>query len=233
MKLAIMQPYLFPYIGYFQLINYVDKFVILDDVNYIVRGWINRNNILVNNQLCPVIVPIEKRSQNKLICKTFISSDNKWKIKLAKTIGLAYKNAPQFNQVYPIVNNIINNPEKNLSLFIVQSLRLLNQFLGINTSVINTSSIYECGHLKGQEKIINICLQEKADYFINPVGGINLYSTEKFEEQNIKLNFIKSIPFQYKQFNDEFVPFLSIIDVMMFNSPDTISEMMNSFEIIQ
>jgi len=232
MKVAIMQPYLFPYIGYFQLIKAVDKFVVLDDVNYINKGWINRNNILVNGKSNMFTVPLKEASQNKLINEIEISSDLKWKEKLLKTIEQSYKKSPYYNLISPVIIEIINHDNKNLSEFICFSLNKINEYLGIDTLVIPSSSIYNNRDLKAQNKIIDICLKESADTYVNPIGGIELYDKSEFEKKKLTLFFIKSNDIQYKQFNNDFVPWLSIIDVLMFNSKEQINSYLDDYKFI-
>jgi len=231
MKIAIMQPYLFPYIGYFQLINAVDKFVILDDVNYINKGWINRNRILVNGKEYLFTVPLKKSSQNKLIFECELA-DDKWKQKLIRTIEMNYKKAPFFCQNFEIIKTIIDYNEINLSKYLCNQIEVLCNYLNITTEIVKTSLYYNNSHLKAQEKIMDICKKEKTDVYINAFGGQKLYSKEYFKENNIEIKFIKSNPITYKQFNNEFVPWLSIIDVMMFNSKEEIKEMLNKYELI-
>jgi len=231
MKIAIMQPYFFPYIGYFQLINASEKFVILDDVNFIKQGWINRNRILVNGQDNLITIPLKQASQNNSIKETFISDDNKWQSKLLKTIEFAYKHAPQFNNVFPIFEKSIQNSDRNISIFVPHSLLNLTQFLGIQTQIITSSSIYNNSHLKGQERIIDICKQEKADLYINPAGGIGLYSKEQFKKHKIDLRFLMPLPFEYKQFSNKFIPSLSIIDIMMFLEKRVILAELNNYHL--
>jgi hypothetical protein len=166
MKIGVMQPYLFPYIGYFQLINVVDKFIIYDDVNYINRGWINRNRILVNGKPIYITWPLKEASQNKLINEIERIVDEKWTIKTLKTIETAYKKAPCFENVYPLIKEIITYPEINLSKYIHHSLVKLCEYMGISTVLESTSSIYNNSHLKAEERIIDICLQEKAEEYI-------------------------------------------------------------------
>ncbi|MHA1342183.1 MAG: WbqC family protein [Promethearchaeota archaeon] len=232
MKLAVMQPYLFPYIGYFQLINAVDKFVILDDVNFIKRGWINRNYILVNGKKNLFTVPLEKASQNKLIKDTYVVSDTKWKINFLKTIKFSYSRAPYFKNIYPIIQIIINNKENNLSKFIYYSLIKINEYLNIKTKIVPSSEIYRNNHLKGQYRILDICKKEKANHYINPPGGQQLYERALFEKNGIKINFIKTNYFFYKQFNNEFVPNLSILDILMFNSKERIYQFLKEYRLI-
>jgi hypothetical protein len=232
MKVAIMQPYLFPYIGYFQLIKAVDKFIVLDDVNYINKGWINRNNILINGKSNMFTVPLKEASQNKLINEIEISGDLKWKDKLLRTIEQNYKKSPYYNSFSPVLFEIINNENKNLSEFIYFSLIKINEYLGIDTSIIPSSSIYNNQDLKAQNKIIDICLKESADTYINPIGGVELYDKHEFEKNNLTLFFIKSNDIQYKQFNNDFVPWLSILDVIMFNSKDQIHDYLDNYSLI-
>ncbi len=231
MTLAIMQPYLFPYIGYFQLLNAVDKFVIYDDVAFINRGWINRNCILNNGKSQLFTVPLKDASQNKLIHEISIDSDQKWREKLLKTIQQNYKKAPHFAEVFPLVERILQQPESNVSTAIYQSLRMICEYLYIDTPIIETSRIYNNAHLKAQERILDICLQEKADHYINPTGGRELYDRELFAENGIKLNFIRANEVPYPQFTNEFVPWLSIIDIMMFNSLEQIHELLKTYTL--
>jgi hypothetical protein len=232
MKIAIMQPYFLPYIGYFQLLNAVDKFVILDDVNFIKRGWINRNRILVNGKAHLFTIPLKEASQNKLIKDIGISREANWRNKFLKTIEMNYKSAPFFDTVFPMINKIISSDETLISKFIIKGLIEIMEYLSIKTKLIRTSTIYENHHLKAVEKIIDICRKENATLYINPVGGLNLYSKERFEEDGIKLNFITARPITYKQFRNEFVPWLSIIDVLMFNSKESINEYLNNYEFL-
>lgn len=231
MKLAIMQPYLFPYLGYYQLISAVDRFVILNDVNYINKGWINRNRILSNGKATLFTVPLKKSSQNKKINECELS-DIIWKEKLLKTIEYSYKRAPFFNEVYELISSLILYEEVNLSRWLTFQIKSLCVYLEIPSDIIETSGKYENGHLKAQGKIIDICLKEKADIYINPSGGKDLYQKEVFARNNIKLNFLKVLPCHYEQFNKEFVPDLSIIDMLMFNSKSRIKEQLTHFELI-
>ncbi len=229
MTLAIMQPYLFPYIGYFQLLNAVDKFVIYDDVAFINRGWINRNSILNNGKAQLFTVPLKEASQNKLIHEISIDTDQKWRDKLLKTIQQTYKKAPHFAAVFPLVEAIFLQQESNISTYIYQSITTICEYISISTPLVESSQIYNNQHLKAQERILDICLQEKANHYINPIGGRELYSKELFAEHGIQLNFIRSEKVEYVQFNNEFVPWLSIIDIMMFNSKEEIQKLLKTY----
>lgn len=230
MKMGIMQPYLFPYIGYWQLINAVDEFVVFDDVNYIKKGWINRNNILFNKQKKMITLPVEKSSQNKLINELYIVESKK--NEFLGLISNAYSKAPFFETVFPLLSEIIAYKENNLSLYITNSIKMICKYIDIQTSFSVSSEIEKDNKLKGEEKIIEICKKKDSTHYINLIGGQNLYKNENFIENNIELKFIKSFDVKYKQFNNEFEPNLSIIDIMMFNSSDEIKELLNKYELI-
>ena len=231
MKLGIMQPYFVPYIGYWQLLNAVDKYVIYDDVNFINRGWINRNRILVNGSPKYFNVPLQGKSQNKLINEVTVNNDPILVAKNLRAIDGAYKKAPFFNDVYPIVEKILNCSKSNIAEYNAYSFNVLCEYLDISTTMILSSSIDKNTSLKGQEKIIDICRQLNATEYYNAIGGRELYSQSAFEANNIKLHFLNTKSIEYKQFNNTFVPNLSIIDVMMFNDKNTITRMLNMYTL--
>lgn len=231
MKLAIMQPYLFPYIGYFQLINAVDKFVIYDDVNFINKGYINRNRILLNGKPFDFSVPLSKASQNKKIKDTFVHSDGKWKRKLLATVEQAYKKAPFYGSVYPLVFNVFNMDESKITGYVRKSLRDICEYLKIGTEIVWSSEVYGNAELSGEKRIIDICRKESASTYINPIGGKELYSHNSFSNHGIHLHFIESKPINYDQLGREFVSWLSIIDVLMFNSVEDIQAMLQNYSL--
>lgn len=233
MEVGIMQPYIFPYIGYWQLINTVDKFVILDDVNYIMRGFINRNSILLNGQPYKFTIPIEKASQNKLIMETKLNFAQKEKKGFFLTVQNAYRKAPYYNKVMPLVEDILNNPERDLTSFIKFSIEKLMEYMGINTEILVSSEIPKTQGLKGEEKIIEICKRLGADTYINPCGGRKLYHHERFAEEKMNLYFLetKSEDLVYFQNQPEFIENLSIIDIMMFNDTDRIRDFLELYEL--
>ena len=227
-----MQPYIFPYIGYFQLINAVDKFVIYDDVNFINKGWINRNRILNNGKDSLFTIPLKEASQNKLINEIEINWDIAWKSKFLKTLEQCYKKAPFYSEILPIIEQTLSIDNEPVSKVIEHNLRLICNYLDIKTEIISSSALYQNTHLKAQERILDICLQEKVSQYINPIGGLELYDKDFFETKNLQLNFIKSNSIEYPQFKNEFVPWLSMIDVLMFNSKDKIKEFLDNYELI-
>ncbi|MBC7408507.1 MAG: WbqC family protein [Arcicella sp.] len=232
MKLGIMQPYIFPYIGYFQLINAVDKFVIYDDVNFINKGWINRNRILNNGKDSLFTIPLKEASQNKLINEIDVNWDSAWKSKFVKTLEQCYKKAPFYLEILPIIEQTLSVDNEPVSKVIEHNLKLICDYLGIKTEIVSSSAIYQNTHLKAQERILDICSQEKANQYINPIGGLELYDKDFFEAKNLKLNFIKSNAIEYTQFKNEFVPWLSMIDVLMFNSKEKIKEFLDNYELV-
>ncbi len=232
LKVAIMQPYFMPYIGYFQLINAVDEFIIYDDVNFINKGWINRNNILAIDKANLFTIPLIGASQNKLINEIEILNDGKWKQKLLKTIEQSYKKAPLFSEFFPFLAEIVQSKENQLSGYIYDSIITICNYLNINTLITKSSSEFNNSDLKAQNRIIDICIKRKATQYINPIGGQELYQRKDFELHDIKLNFIKTNPIQYNQYGKGFVPFLSIIDILMFLDKSEIKEKLNEFELI-
>ncbi len=211
-----MQPYFFPYLGYFQLINAVDKFVIYDNVNHIKKGWVNRNRILINGVPFMFTLPIKNPSQNIYIKDTEISSNyDTWKSKFQKTLLHEYKKAEFFEESIPIIDEILNCKERTLSRYIAHALKIICNALEIETKIVLSSKEYTHTHLKAQDRIVDICQQEHANIYINAAGGIALYQHEQFAKFNIKLFFLKPKAIQYQQNSEHFVPYLSILDQLM------------------
>jgi len=229
MKLAIMQPYLFPYIGYWQLLHAVDTFAIYDDVTYIKGGWINRNNILLNGERWCFTIKLDGASSYKLIkdiaiLDTFSS--------FRKTLSENYSKAPFFKEIVDLVNRIIECDKTNLATFIKNSISLIAKYIGINTSLLLSSDLEKNNSLKGQAKVIDICRVLRATEYINAIGGLELYNAAAFTENGIELKFLQTNFVPYKQFKNEFIPGLSIIDIMMFNHKEKITDMLNNYELI-
>lgn len=230
---AVEQPYFLPYIGYWQLLNAVDIFVILDDVNYIKRGYINRNSILLNGRPYRFSIPIRNASQGRKIMDTVLCFDEREKQKFLLRIELAYKKAPQFLQVYSLIRDIIYNPQEDLTDFIQYSLVKVCAYLGITTKVIRSSALDKDKSLKGQNRVMEICRCIKADTYINPPGGRELYDKLFFHKENIELFFLdtRHENIVYPQFDNPFVEKLSIIDVMMFNPIEKIQYFLKEYDL--
>lgn len=223
MKLAIMQPYFLPYIGYYQLIAAVDVFVVYDNIKYTKKGWINRNRMLMNGQDAMFSLPLKKDSDSLDVVQRELAADYSRERLLNQFKG-AYSQAPHFGETFALLERIVLNEECNLFRYIHHALVETCAHLRIDTE-IRVSSVIGIDHnLKGQEKVLALCRAVGADTYINAIGGTELYSREEFGSQGVELKFIKSRPFSYGQFGATFVPWLSIIDVLMFNSLDAVRE---------
>lgn len=235
MRTAVMQPYIFPYIGYYQLMNAVDTFVILDDVNFITRGWINRNNILLNNKAYLFSIPLDSPSQNKLICETKMKFSLKDRQKFLKTIQMAYKKATYFDEFYPTLEAIILNNDDDMAGFIHNSFLATFNYLGIEKKILISSKLDKEECLNAEDRIIEICKCVNTDLYINLSGGRSLYHKRVFQEAGMELTFINTSfeQIRYKQYNDEFVESLSFIDILMFNSTADIKNMLDAYTLIE
>lgn len=230
-----MQPYFFPYIGYFQLINAVDEFVIYDIIEYSKGGWINRNRILVNNKDAYITLPIKKDSDFLDVRDRYLADT--WPVdrkKMLNRIKESYKKAPYFNEVYPLVEKCILYEESNLFKFVFHSICAVKDYLDISTSFVVASSIDIDHSLTSENKVIRICEARNANKYINPIGGINLYSKENFKKKGIDLQFLKTKDINYKQYCHDHIPYLSIIDVLMFNTRGVVNKyIQSSYDIIE
>ncbi|RED48380.1 WbqC family protein [Seonamhaeicola aphaedonensis] len=233
MKIAIMQPYFFPYIGYFQLINAVDEFVFYDDVNFIKKGYINRNMILVNGDSYQFTLPIKKASQNKLINQTEVALSKKWIESFLKTLEFAYKNAPYFKSVYNLVQNVLEEDYKNVSQIAINSVSKVCAYLGLTPYFSLSSRDYSNSKtLKKADRLIAIAREAGKCNYINPIGGQKLYTKTYFKDRGVNLSFLQPETICYSQMQHQFVDSLSIIDVLMFNSKDSILTLLNQRKII-
>jgi hypothetical protein len=234
MKVAIMQPYFLPYIGYFQLMNAAEQFVVYDNIKFTKKGWFHHNRILINGKDAIFSVPVKKDSDYLDVVQRELADniDVESKIIIRK-IEAAYRKAPYCKDVMPLVTECFRRRGVNLFDFIYASLELLRQYLEINTKMIISSTIDIDHTLKSQDKVLAICEYLHADMYINPIGGRELYRAEAFREKGIELRFLATKPIEYKQFDNEFVPSLSIVDVLMFNSKDRIQEYLRRYDLLQ
>lgn len=228
MKLAIMQPYFLPYIGYYQLMNAADTFVYYDDVTFIKQSWINRNRILLNGTSYLFTLELKGASSFKKINEIEVGNNRQ---KLAKTFHQAYRYAPFFRDTESILNSIFNSSQSNLSKYIVEVQQLINNYLLIDTNFLLSSEIDKNNLLRGEEKVIAICKKLGATEYINAPGGRNLYSKSTFSDDGISLSFLQPQEVTYNQFENAFIPWLSIIDIMMFNPVCEIKRMLNRYEL--
>lgn len=228
-----MQPYIFPYIGYYQLIDAVDQFIIFDDVNFIKMGWINRNNILLNKNKHLFSIPLSKPSQNKLICDTKLNFPEKERKAFLRTVSDAYKKAPHFADVYPILEEIIYYKDEDLTSYLHNSLLKTCQYIGVKVNMQISSKIDYNRSLDAEGKIIDICKNMKTSTYINLPGGRDLYNKDNFIKNNIELEYINSLfdEIKYKQYSNEFIDNLSCIDFMMFNDKDNLSNLIKKYNL--
>ncbi|MBR9847113.1 MAG: WbqC family protein [Algicola sp.] len=233
MAIAIMQPYLFPYIGYFQLIHSVEKFVFYDDVNFIKRGWINRNKLLINGKESLFSVPLSKASQNKLIKDIELLDFSNTKQVILKNLEYNYKKAPFFDETYSLVESVFDTPFRTISELAMESITSISHYLELKTIFEVSSEVY--AKSRGYEKamrLITICRSNNCKNYINPAGGKELYNHEYFHEQNVNLLFLENELKAYKQFKNTPIVGLSIIDVLMFNSKKDTQKLIESYKLV-
>jgi hypothetical protein len=216
MRLGIMQPYFLPYIGYFQLIAAVDLFVVYDNIKYTKKGWINRNRFLQNGKDAMFSLSLKKDSDSLDVCERELASDFD-RERLLNQLRGAYRRAPHFEQTFPLIEQVVWYPEPNLFLFLYNGIAQVCAHLGITTKIIVSSEVDIDHQQRAQDKVLALCEALDATAYLNAIGGVELYSKKTFQEKGIELQFIKSLPFEYAQYSEPFVPWLSIIDVMMFN----------------
>ena len=227
-----MQPYFLPYIGYFQLMNAVDCFVVYDNIQFTKKGWIHRNRFLQNSKDRMFTLPVKKDSDYLDICQRKLADSFPFdRNKLVAQIKGAYQKAPMFNDVMPVMEKCLFHDASNLFEFILHSLLCIRDYLNIPSKLVVSSAIDIDHQLKSQNKVIAICQQLGAAQYINPFGGTELYNKSEFISNGIELSFLKPQEICYSQFIHEHVPWLSIMDVMMFNDPDTINKYLNMYTL--
>jgi hypothetical protein len=232
-KLGIMQPYLFPYIGYYQLMDAVDRFVIADDLTFIKQGWINRNRLLINGAAAYFTVPVRHHPVSALISDVEIDDGpgKRWRATLLKTIVNFYRRAPAFEDVYPLVERVIGGPFTRIADMARASLCEVCDYLGARVSIVESSAAYNNAHLKGQARVIDTCRVERATDYVNASGGRTLYSPDAFLANGIRLHFLNTGAIEYAQFHAPFVPSLSVIDVLMFNPREQARGLLKQYEL--
>jgi hypothetical protein len=231
-KVGIMQPYFLPYLGYFQLIAAVDTFILYDSIKYTKKGWINRNRMLMNGTDAMFSLPLKKGSDSLNVVERELATDFD-PTKLLNQFKGAYGRAPHFELTYPVLEQIVRHEDANLFRYIHNSIVRLSEYLGIKTEIRISSEITIDHELKSQDKVLALCKAVGADTYINTIGGVELYAKDDFRIQGIDLQFIKARPFEYEQFGAPFVPWLSIVDVLMFNPLDVVRERIeNNYQLI-
>lgn len=234
MTVAIMQPYFLPYIGYFQLIACVDEFILFDTPQFIRHGWIERNNILkLDGEPSYIKVPLNKHNRNTSINNVTINNSISWQNKLFAQLTHYKKKAPHYVQTLDLLNTILNLKTNSIVELNYHALNVVCRYLDIKTPIKVWSKMnIEIQDVNAPDEwALEICKALGATHYINPIGGQSFFDVTKYHESNIKINFLESRPIPYKQFTTEFEPFLSIVDVLMFNSKEEIKQMLKEFEL--
>lgn len=230
MRVAIMQPYFCPYIGYFQLMNSVDQFVIFDNIQFVDRGWIHRNRILVNGKPSYVTLHLHKDSRFLDVRDRRLRDEyQRDNAELLRRIELAYRGAPRFKEFFPVVERILGHSEANLFAFVYHSIQQIAAYLDIRTPVIISSTLAIDHGRRAQDKLLAICANLGASTYINLPGGRSLYDPKSFSEKEIVLQFLEPEPISYRQFGEGFVDHLSIVDLLMFNTLDQAREQLSAY----
>ncbi|PWF48908.1 WbqC family protein [Massilia glaciei] len=225
MRLAIMQPYFFPYLGYFQLIASVNKFVFYDDVNFIKNGWINRNRVCAAGAPRYITVPLSAASPFQKINQIMVQPGELWRKKMLEGMRHTYSKAPNFRGVFELFSEVLTADEPSMACLAKNSVRAVSDYLGLQTEFVMTSAAYGNTGLSGAARVIDICIKENATDYYNPPGGKELYDADEFTSAGLGLHFVTPQLPQYRQFSKEFIPGLSIIDVLMFADTQEAKEM--------
>lgn len=230
---AIMQPYLFPYIGYYQLLVAADCFIVYDDVQFIKGGWINRNRLLINGTPFLFTVPLNSPSPNRNICEIDLGENALWYSKLLQTIAQGYHRAPYFEQVFALLERVLNNGSaRTIADLIRVSFAEITAHLGLTIEIVPTSAHYGNQHLRSQERVLDICRLEQATDYVNAQGGRVLYNQEVFSRNGLQLHFLEPALRPYRQVGKgPFIPGLSIIDVLMNTSVDEANALLRSYQL--
>lgn len=230
-----MQPYLFPYLGYFALIKHTDKWVVFDTVQYINKGWINRNRILSQSKdgIAYLTVPVIKESRDMLIKDTCIDNSKQWKEKIIGQLAFYKKKAPFFFKVKEIVEDILNFETNYISELNTYALARVCEYLNIDFkySVFSHDTLGIDAVDAPDEWALKISQKLGAKQYINPPGGKSFFDKKKYDAVGIDLNFLQIYLEEYDTFVPEFISGLSIIDVMMFNSSEEINKMLDNYEL--
>ena len=229
---AIMQPYFFPYLGYWQLIAKADVFVILEQVQHTKGSWINRNYVLGSHAASLISVPLEKAPDHCLIQHRQVS--DVWteaRRRALRTLRLCYRNSPFFEDVYPWLEEQLSFPEKRLSKYLEHQIRSTADLLSVNTKIVTAGDLGNFADFERNRRIVEICRSLECDRYLNLPGGRTLYSPDSFPEDKLSLGFlIPELP-RYGQGSREFVPSLSIIDSLFWNGPGGTGEMVRLGEV--
>lgn len=228
-----MQPYLFPYLGYFQLVAAVDEFVLGDNLQYVKESWINRNRILMNGEGKLITFPLKKGTMHSRINERFFCDGfSKETDKLLRVLFAAYAKAPYYKKVFPFFKELIKHPETNLAKYAENSIRRICEYLDIKTPIHLASELSVNEVLDKQDRVVKTAKKLGGDVYINFIGGVELYDFDYFEKHGIQLKFHRINDITYPQFRNEFVPLLSIIDVLMFNDVSEVRRKLSCYSLL-
>jgi hypothetical protein len=233
MIVSIMQPYLFPYLGYFQLIAQSDVFVLHDDVNYIKGGWINRNRILREGQPCWMTLPVVRGPHDLSINRRQYQLTRENVGRLLRRIQSCYEKATYFAEAFEVIRAIMTFDDPNVAAFNANSLKQVAAHLDLSVPLIRSSELVAENMLAGEERVIDLCQRLGATDYVNPIGGKDLYSSKRFSGAGIRLRFLEPMISSYSQFNESQVPALSVIDALMFLDKDQILEKLKEFRLVE
>ena len=229
MKIAIMQPYLFPYLGYYQLVFHADCFVFLDDVSFIKGGYIARNHVRgTKSEPVRFFVGVEKQSQNRSIRDHKFVTDCR---KAVASISFCYNKAPNFSRVMPLINDVLFSEDRNVAKLSSKSIEAVFEYLGKEKKFVFASEVGNPCSLRGQERIIDLCKRLGATEYANAIGGVGLYEKERFAKEEIRLGFMKMVDSGLELEARRYSGF-SIIDVLMHCPQDAVLKMLEAYEIV-
>ena len=229
MKVAVMQPYFFPYIGYFQLMHAVDCFVIFDDVQYIERGWVNRNLVRLDDRAIWLTLPVWKAARHLRINERSYALDDQTRGDVLRRIQACYSRSSNHTEMGALVATIMESSESNVARFNGHLLRVIAGVLGIDCAIVYASETADCGTLRGVERILELCRVLGATHYVNAIGGKALYDEAAFSMQGIKLSFLSSKI--EPPILREGPQHLSIIDTLMTHPVSTIRSMLTHHEL--
>jgi hypothetical protein len=235
MKLAIMQPYFFPYVGYFSLINQSDQFILFDTPQYIRHGWIDRNRILKpNGEPLYIKVPLIKHNRDTTINNLIINNTENWTEKIFAQLVPYKKKAPNYWKVISLLKDIFKDKTQSMVELNYNSLKKTCEYLEISTPITIWSEMnVKIDKVNAPDEwALNICKALDADVYYNPTGGISFFNKDKYKNAGIKLEFLEVMPTSYQQLSNTFIPFLSIIDVLMFNSISEVNNMLDNYKLL-
>lgn len=236
MKLAIMQPYFFPYIGYFSLIEYADKFVFFDTPQYISRGWINRNRILtLNGEPTYITVPVEKAPQETPIREIMIDNSKDWRGRIYGQLSAYKRRAPRYSITEAIVHDVLDGFKGNgLSELSIRTVKMMSDILGLKCEYGIFSGMKEniVEVKKPDEWALEISKALEADVYVNPPGGMSFFDRDKYRNAGIEIKFLQSNLRPYRQRIGQWVPALSVIDVLMFCDEREVTDMLKDYALL-